>query len=169
VTETLALRRAGPSDAATLARIHHQVWVESYALIAPPEAVAALTEARRLEGWTALLQADDPTTLIAHDGDLAVGLVCYGAPGDPVFGVRGEVRHLYLLPDHRGRGHGLRLLTAALMELRDRGYSGGALAVVEENTRARAFYQRAGGEEILAFTDRGPLWRSRNRLITWTF
>ena len=71
MTETLALRRAGPSDAATLARIHHQVWVESYALIAPPEAVAALTEARRLEGWTALLQADDPTTLIAHDGDLA--------------------------------------------------------------------------------------------------
>lgn len=169
MTGALSLRRAGPTDAATLARIHHQVWMESYATIAPPEAIAALTEARRLAGWTAALQADDPTTLIAMDGEVPTDLVCYGAPTDTTFGSRGEVRHLYLLPGHRRRGHGLRLLTAALMALRDNGYPGAALAVVEENTHARSFYQRAGGEEILSFTDKGPLWRSRNRLVVWTF
>jgi ribosomal protein S18 acetylase RimI-like enzyme len=166
---TLALRRAALADAAALARIHHQVWSESYRAIAPPDAVAALTEACRLAQWTARLQSEDPVTLIAHAGDQPAGLVCYGAPSDPVFADRGEVHHLYLLPAHRNHSHGLRLLTEALMALRDKGYPGAGLAVVEENTRARAFYQRAGGQEVLSFTDKGPLWRSRNRLVVWTF
>lgn len=166
---TLVLRRADPADAPTLARIHHQVWTETYGEIAPPEALAALTEARRLAGWKTLLLSEDPTTLLGLQGETPVGLVCYGAPTDSVFGNRGEVRHLYLLSGHRGQGHGLRLLTAALMALRDAGFPGAALAVIEQNTHARSFYQRAGGQEVLSFPDKGPLWRSRNRMITWTF
>ena len=166
---TLVLRRADTTDAPTLARIHHQVWTETYGAIAPPDAIAALTEARRLTGWNTLLQLEDPTTLLALQGETPVGLVCYGAPTNLVFGDRGEVRHLYLLSGQRGQGHGLRLLTAALMALRDAGFLGAALAVIEQNTRARSFYQRAGGEEVLSFTDKGPLWLSRNRMVTWTF
>ena len=138
-------------------------------MIAPPEAVAALTEAHRLAQWASILRSDDPATLIALAGDKPAGLVCFGAATEPVFGERGEVRHLYLLPEHRNQGHGLRLLTAALMALRDTGHSGAGLAAVEENTRARAFYQRVGGTEVLSFTDKGPLWRSRNRLVVWDF
>jgi ribosomal protein S18 acetylase RimI-like enzyme len=166
---TLALHRAGPADAPALAHIHHQVWTETYGAIAPVEAIAALTEAHRLTGWSTLLRSDGPTTLVALQGETPVGLVSFGAPTDSVFGNRGEVRHLYLLPSHRGRGHGLRLLTVALMGLRDAGFPGAALAVIEQNTRARSFYQRAGGEELLSFTDKGPLWRSRNRMVAWTF
>lgn len=165
----LVLRRAVPDDAGALARIHHRVWVETYAGLAPPEAVATLTEARRLSGWTALLAGDDPVTLVALAGEEPVGLVCHGAPTDPVFGPRGEVRHLYLLPGHRGRGQGLRLLQAALAGLRQRGYPGAALAVVAQNLRARAFYRAAGGVETRSFTDKGPLWRSENRLVAWSF
>jgi ribosomal protein S18 acetylase RimI-like enzyme len=166
---TLVLRRADQADAPTLARIHHQVWTETYGAIAPPEAVAALTEARRLTGWKALLRSDDPTTLLALKGETPVGLICFGAPTDSVFGDRGEVRHLYLLPGHRGQGHGLRLLTVALTALRGAGFCGAALAVIEQNTHARSFYQRAGGEEVLSFSDKGPLWRSRNRMVSWRF
>jgi ribosomal protein S18 acetylase RimI-like enzyme len=166
---TLELRRADPADAPALAHIHHQVWTETYGAIAPTEAITSLTEAHRLARWNTLLRSDDPTTLIAIQGETSVGLVSFGAPTDSVFGNRGEVRHLYLLSGHRGRGHGLRLLTAALMGLCDAGFPGAALAVIEHNTRARSFYLRAGGEEALSFTDKGPLWRSRNRMVTWTF
>lgn len=166
---TLTLRPAIPADAPALARIHHKVWTECYGALAPPDAVAALTEAHRLRGWTTLLQASDPKTLLALSGQTPVGLVCFGSPSDLIFAPRGEVRHLYLLADHRGQGHGMRLLTAALMTLRDSGFPGAALAVVEENTRARGFYRGAGGAEILSFADKGPLWRSRNRLVAWDF
>ncbi|MEZ5798755.1 MAG: GNAT family N-acetyltransferase [Paracoccaceae bacterium] len=165
----LTLRRALPADAAALAGIHHQVWQETYAALAPPQAVAALDGAHRLAQWTGLLAQDDPVTLIALAGDTPAGLVCHGRPGAPVFGPLAEIRHLYLLAAHRGRGHGLRLLTAALMDLRGQGYPGAALAVVEGNARARAFYAAAGGTEVASFTDKGPLWPSRNRLVEWRF
>ncbi|RID93105.1 GNAT family N-acetyltransferase [Gemmobacter lutimaris] len=163
----MPLRRAGPEDAAALARLHHRVWLECYETLAPPEAVAALTEARRLDQWTRLLAGDDPVTVIAGEG--AAGFVCFGAPSDPVFGARGEIRHLYLRPDQRGRGVGRRLLTAALEALQAQGYPGAALAVVEENAAARAFYAVAGGADEGGFTDKGPLWRSRNRMVSWCF
>lgn len=163
------LRRAVPSDAATLARIHHQVWLECYGQIAAPQAIAALTEAHRLAAWQRTLAADDPVTLMAEVAGAVQGFVCYGAPTDPVYGNRGEIRHLYLLPKARGQGLGLRLLTEALLDLHAKGFPGAALAVVEENTRARAFYASVGGVEELAFTDKGPLWLSRNRLVGWHF
>lgn len=165
----LELRRAGPADAQAMARLHHQVWVETCAALAPAPAVAALTFEHRLAGWTATLAAADPETLMAVDGDLLAGLVSFGAATDPVFGPLAEVRHLYLLPAYRGQGHGLRLLTAALIALRDAGHPGAGLAVVEDNHRARAFYLSAGGTEAARFTDKGPLWRSWNRLVTWHF
>lgn len=163
------LRRARPSDAATLAHIHHQVWLECYGQIAPPQAVKALTEAHRLVAWQRTLAADDPVTVLAEAAGAVLGFVCYGAPTDPVFGHRGEIRHLYLLPNARGQGLGLRLLTTALLDLHAKGHPGAALAVVEENTRARAFYASVGGAEEMAFTDKGPLWLSRNRLVGWQF
>lgn len=163
------LRPAVPQDAPALARLHHRVWTETYAGLAPPQAIAALTEAHRLTGWTATLARSDIATLIALHGDMPIGLVCFGAASDPVFAPLPEIRHLYLLPAHRGQGLGRRLLYAALDALRAVGHPGAALAVVEQNLAARAFYARAGGTEDHSFIDKGPLWRSTNRLVTWTF
>lgn len=174
----LALRPATLADARALAHLHHQVWVETYAAMAPPHAVAALSEARRLATWTATLAAGDTSTLIALTDETPTapvgpmppfGLVCFGAATNPVFGPLPEIRHLYVLPGHRGQGHGLHLLNAALLALRAAGHAGAALAVVEDNHRARAFYRSAGGTEGVIFTDKGPLWRSRNRLVAWRF
>ncbi|WP_162528221.1 GNAT family N-acetyltransferase [Gemmobacter caeruleus] len=162
------LRRAGPADAGALARIHHCVWLECYGTLAPPEAVAALTETHRHDQWARLLAGDDPVTLVAGASE-PVGFVCFGAPTGPHLAGLGEIRHLYLLPDQRGRGQGRRLLAAALAGLQVQGYPGAALAVVAENHAARAFYAAAGGRDDGAFTDKGPLWRSDNRLVTWRF
>lgn len=165
----LTLRLAIAQDAAALARLHHQVWTETYADLAPPQAIAALTEAHRLASWTAMLARQDLTTRIALHGDTAAGLVCFGAASDPVFAPLPEIRHLYLLAAYRGQGQGRRLLDAALDALRAAGHPGAALAVVEQNHAARAFYARSGGIEAQGFIDKGPLWRSENRLVTWTF
>ncbi len=170
MTGSECCRPARPSDAQAIAALHLDVWRETYGRIAPPEAIAALDGARRLGYWQRTLgKADnDATTILAElDGALA-GFVSYGAPGDPVFAGRGEVRHLYVSAAQQGRGIGRRLLTVAFHGLRSAGYADCGLAVVSANTAARAFYGRMGGTEGVAYRDAGPIWRSENILVTWS-
>jgi len=56
----------------------------------------------------------------------------------------GEIVSIYLLPDHMGKGYGKRLMEAALSELKRQGYENVFLWVLEENIRARNFYEQFG-------------------------
>ncbi|MFF7731499.1 GNAT family N-acetyltransferase [Streptomyces sp. NPDC007984] len=56
--------------------------------------------------------------------------------------------HIDLLPDRQGRGHGRRLMRTFLKALQDRGVPAVHLSMATANTRARAFYDRMGFEEI---------------------
>ncbi|HEY4164776.1 MAG TPA: GNAT family N-acetyltransferase [Dongiaceae bacterium] len=91
-----------------------------------------------------------------------------GAPGHPVFGEHGEIKHLYVGQDSKRRGLGRRLLGAMARTLRDFGHSEIALGVVAENVPARAFYETLGGAQIGAYTDPGPHWRSHNLIYAWS-
>ena len=56
----------------------------------------------------------------------------------------GEIVSLYLLPEYMGRGFGKALLEAAVEALAGQGFREVLLWVLEENRRARRFYERAG-------------------------
>jgi ribosomal protein S18 acetylase RimI-like enzyme len=56
--------------------------------------------------------------------------------------------HIDLLPEWQGRGYGRRLMRTLLQALQDGGVPGVHLAMATANTRARAFYDRLGFEEI---------------------
>lgn len=56
--------------------------------------------------------------------------------------------HIDLLPDWQGRGHGRRLMRTFLGALQGRGVPAVHLSMATSNTRARAFYDRMGFEEI---------------------
>lgn len=56
--------------------------------------------------------------------------------------------HIDLLPDWQGRGHGRRLMRTFLGVLQGRGVPAVHLSMATSNTRARAFYDRMGFEEI---------------------
>ncbi|MFJ4277411.1 GNAT family N-acetyltransferase [Streptomyces massasporeus] len=56
--------------------------------------------------------------------------------------------HIDLLPDWQGRGHGRHLMRTLLRALQGRGVPAVHLSMVTANTRARAFYDRMGFEEI---------------------
>lgn len=162
----ILLRVAGPDDAEGLARLHDTVWHETYRDLAPAEAVSALNFERRLTQWRESLRRPAPQrTLIAERDGEALGLVCTGAPSQPVFGAAGEIKHLYVTGMARGCGTGRQLLQAGLAALKTAGFEHAALAVVEDNHAARAFYAREGGLEGARFVDEGPLWRSRNILV----
>ena len=56
----------------------------------------------------------------------------------------GEIVSIYLLPEYIGKGFGTCLLQSCIEELRHLGFTKILLWVLEDNTRARAFYERTG-------------------------
>ena len=73
------------------------------------------------------------------------GLVIYGANRDvePAPGA-GEIRALFVHPDHWRRGVGRELMEVACADLEQLGYSAATLWSLRDNDRANAFYERLG-------------------------
>ncbi len=89
-----------------------------------------------------------------RDGGRIIGAVIAGWDG-----FRGAIWHLAVHPDHRNRGLGSALLTAAEQRLREMGVFQINLMVYEENGSAEAFYYRRGYE-------RSPVKVLRKRFST---
>jgi len=165
----MEIRDAKLDDANAIAQVHAQVWRATYRDLAPPAAIAALDDARRRASWIELLTDPKPgqIALLAQSGGQLAGFALAGAPGDPAFGGRGEVKYLYVAAAFHRRGVGRRLMAECATRLAAAGYAGLALGVVTGNAPAIAFYERLGGRPVGAYTDAGPVWRSRNIVYAW--
>jgi len=165
----IELRAASVSDAPDLARIHAELWRETYRDLAPEAAIRVLDEARRLAFWTGLLQGPMERTslFVAVRDGIVAGFALGGAATADVFEGRAEVKHLYVDHGHARRGIGRRLLTALCADLRANGAPGIGLGVVVGNDPAIAFYEAMGGRLHGRYVDPGPVWRSENLLYVW--
>ena len=163
------IRPARADEAEALAALHVEVWRETYRDLAPPEALRLLDEARRLPFWRATLAGEDPAAgaLVAAEAQGLLGLCAFAPGSHPAMAGAMEIKHLYVRRAARGGGLGARLLRETFARLRARGHAAAALAVVEGNAPARAFYAAQGGEEAGRFTDPGPLWRSATVVVRW--
>ena len=132
------IRRPGPGDVPTIARIWHTGWLDGHAGNVPADLV------RHRRGAQFLHRAEQrhETSWVATSDDVVVGFVV----------VRGdEVEQLYVDRPARGTGVAAALLRAAVAEIRAGGHERAWLAVVAGNRRARVFYTREG------WRDAGPI------------
>ena len=144
----MAVRAATPNDITAIARVQVASWHGVYRGLIPDEVIDRITVERRIVQWTAFFQrADHDEALIVadHDGSV-VGMASLGVSRDGDFdGTRvGEVRAIYVAPDHWGHGHGRELMVGAEDWLRRRDFAEAMLWVLEGNRRARRFYDTAG-------------------------
>ena len=93
------------------------------------------------------LCGDSGVLLVAVDGDRVVG--CAGAR---FLGDVAELTKVFTLPGHRGRGTGRALVAAVEQACRDRGVTTVRLDTRAELVEACAMYERAGYEQVAAFT-----------------
>jgi ribosomal protein S18 acetylase RimI-like enzyme len=162
------LRPAALEDAEAVAMLHVQVWRETYGHIAPAEVVAVLSSLElRIDRWRGMLAGRESCTLLAELGGRIVGFGRCGAPSDPVFGARGEVKQLFVDGAYARRGVGRALLGGLARELNRQDFKAVGLGVVKENEKAIAFYSALGAESADRYRDAGPLWRSDNVLMVW--
>jgi GNAT superfamily N-acetyltransferase len=123
--------------------VHVRTWQAAYEHVFGADRLAGIDVGAREEGWRqSLAQREDEIVLVAaHEGSV-VGFASSGESRDTAG--EGELYAIYALPGAWGSGAGPALMSATLAALRARGFVAAHLWVLEDNPRARRFYEREG-------------------------
>lgn len=142
----LEVRPARVEDAAALAEIHVRTWQAAYEHVFGAERLAGLDVAARAANWERWLAEPQPhwhVLLAEEDG----GPIAFAWAGESREAAdEGALYAIYALPEAWGGGAGLALMAEALQKLREDGFRAAVLWVLEDNPRARRFYEREGWE-----------------------
>ncbi|MGH3983657.1 MAG: GNAT family N-acetyltransferase [Pseudonocardiaceae bacterium] len=150
------VRAATPADACALAAVHRLTWRTAYSELLPARVLDELDAPQVQQAWADTVEGA-ATVLIAMEGDHPVGFVVAGpAPESEVAAADGVlpsdaartalVSTLLVEPRWGRRGHGGRLLAAAVAVLRDAGATRGIAWVPAEDPASLNFYRRIGWE-----------------------
>ena len=145
------IRRAGPKDAAVLAEVGRETFVETFAHLYPPEDLAAfLAQAYSADAFSNYLDDPEHGLWIAEQDGRALGYVQAGPctlPHPQVTFACGEVKRLYVRSETQGSGLGSRLLTQSLHWLSAPGRRLW-IGVWSQNHGAQRLYARHGFQRV---------------------
>jgi ribosomal protein S18 acetylase RimI-like enzyme len=139
----LEVRRARPDDAAAIAEVHVRTWQDAYEHVFGAERLAGVTVAQRLPMWRQILGDPAQTALVAENEVGRIVGWCTVAPSRDA-DADGELWGIYVLSEAWGSGVGTALMAAGIDALQESGYREVILWVLEDNPRARRFYEREG-------------------------
>jgi ribosomal protein S18 acetylase RimI-like enzyme len=144
-----SVRRAAFADARAIAGVHIETWRTAYAHIFPAEFLAGLSIDERAALAERLLTEDSEEIFVAELDGRVVGFASGGRSRDEDDAAApGEVYAIYVNAAAWGRGAGRRLLDRLEEALRSAGFDEATLWVLEDNPRARRFYEAAGWRAI---------------------
>ncbi|HVH50999.1 MAG TPA: GNAT family N-acetyltransferase [Gaiellaceae bacterium] len=137
------IRPATVDDAAEIAHVHVRTWQAAYEHVFGAERLGGINLERRTAAWQrALSEHPDEPSFVAEEDGRIVAFASVG-PSRDAEGA-GELFAIYALPVAWGSGAGQALMQAALDALREAAYTEAVLWVLEDNPRARRFYEREG-------------------------
>ena len=146
--EAISWRGAGPNDAAIVAALGRETFVESFAHLYSPDNLAAFLENHSEGGWRAELSDPRFAVRLGEAEGRAVAYAKLGPPALPIapIGKAVELRQFYVLKPWHGAGAAGELMAWVIDEARARGAGEINLSVFVDNPRARRFYERYGFE-----------------------
>jgi ribosomal protein S18 acetylase RimI-like enzyme len=130
-----AVRAAGAADAEVVGRLLHDFNTEFDEITPGPAAIA--------DRVRELMAHDDFVVLVAGSGPRGLAVLRF-RPSIWTRGLECYIAELYVQPKHRRQGLGLALMNAALEASRARGADYVEVATSEDDTGARALYERLG-------------------------
>jgi len=142
----ITYRGAYSDEAETTARLHTISWQKHYRGILRDAYLDQNVAADRLQVWQERFRnpGDAQYILVAVDNKEVCGFACTYAEDDTHYGAL--LDNLHVLPHQQGQGIGRRLIQLSAQWVHQRDATSGLyLWVFEENTEARAFYERVGG------------------------
>lgn len=135
----MEIRLISPKDnRSEISRVYEESWKYAYRGIIPQAYLDGIPQGH----WADAAEREGRRSLILLEEGRIVGTSCVSRSRLEELSDWGEIISLYLLPEYIGKGFGHALLHAAVEELRQMGFRSVFLWVLEENTRARRFYER---------------------------
>lgn len=128
-----------------MALVHDRSYRTFYRGILPEEALTRRTIEEREGEWRAVLEGATGASWISIAESRPAG-ICFAAKPqtDDVPAGAAEVFTLFVAPEHVRTGHGRALVEAALAWMRAEGRTSAVLWCLEDNERARRFYEALG-------------------------
>lgn len=123
-----------------ISRIYEESWKFAYQDIIPESWLNHISEGR----WISNLDQEDMNHLVMLENGKFIGTSAYGKSRFADFDGFGEIISIYFLPEYMGKGYGKLLINDVIDELAKQGYRNIFLWVLEENHRARRFYEKIG-------------------------
>ena len=142
----IKIKKAELKDIGVLAEIHSVSLLAAFGEAFPEEIVIEhFGIERRLRGIRRELDLGSPVNFIVYDSEEPIGLLSYGSSrymevdDDTI-----ELWRIYFLPGFWGRGAAKVSMNLVLDVINKAGYKKVFLWVLEENIRARRFYEKYG-------------------------
>ncbi len=167
---TLDFRAARIADAPSIAALHATSWLETFGNVLSDEYRSGPILEDREAVWQERLSAPPPNQFVVVAGEdrrLAAFLCAYGAD-DSRWGTLLDNLHVHSEWQGRGLGRGL-MARAADWCVAEYPESGLHLLVLEQNRRARAFYEQLGATDVGGETWVPPgFLHAPSRRYAWT-
>lgn len=143
---SLKIRNGQPADAAAIAEVFKESWLQAYRGIIPQSHLDHLISRRGPDWWRSAVRAGDAVLIVEWNGEV-VGYATFGTARlkGPQ---KGEIYEIYLKPSHQGLGFGEFLFEAVRARLDSRGLRGLLIWALAQNTSAIDFYWRRGGRPV---------------------
>jgi GNAT superfamily N-acetyltransferase len=147
-TADVSVRIAWADDAAAIAELQLRTWREVYAGVLPAEALPADADAAA-QAWRASLSTPKDArnrALVALERNRVVGFAITAPAVDPDCDPvqDAELMEFTVDPDERGKGHGSRLLQAAVDTMRADRFTRSVLWTIASDDALRRFLTDAG-------------------------
>jgi len=136
---SMTVRPFVQGDLESIGRVHSRSRQAAYAGLVPAAALEQVTPEAQVEVWRERLGLRATTVLVADQDGVVVGFVSLLDTDDGT-----ELNAIHVVPEVVGTGVGTALMAAAIGHARVEGKHVLHLFVIEDNERARRFYERTG-------------------------
>ena len=123
-----------------ISNIYESSWKYAYKNIIPQDYLDSIPKGR----WADNINKDGMNNLVMIKDGLIIGTASFCKSRWERYRDYGEIVSIYFLPEYIGKGYGRLLLDKCIEELKKFGFSKILLWVLEDNHRARSFYEKCG-------------------------
>ena len=123
-----------------ISNIYESSWKCAYKDIISQEYLDSIPTGR----WANSINKVGMNNLILIENGMIIGTASFCKSRWKTYNDYGEIVSIYFLPDYIGKGYGRLLLNKCIDKLKQCGFSKVLLWVLEDNHRARKFYEKSG-------------------------
>ncbi len=123
-----------------ISNIYENSWKYAYKNIIPQDYLDSIPKGR----WANGIAKDGMSNLVILENGVIIGTASICKSRWEQYSEYGEIVSIYFLPEYMGKGFGNHLLKRCIEELKRLGFDKILLWVLEDNIRARKFYEKNG-------------------------